>query len=140
MENCSFGTLIANLYDVNNAKAMAKEKITCMDVDTLLATVVRTFNRQCMELPKTFDGVPVRAGDKVQLTGSYKYVTVLGVSENRIFFEDETGMLKGLDSNLVRSVDKEKHDLIVGVLRKNGLDYLTGAKLSDISWGIMEVL
>ena len=139
MENCSFGTLMANLYDVNNAKAATKEKITYMDVDTLLTTVMHTFNSQCMELPKTFDGVPVRAGDKVQLAGSRKHVTVLGVSENRIFFEDECHVLKEVKSTSVRSADKEKHDSVSDILRC----YFEGKsekELSDIAWKIMEVL
>lgn len=138
MENCSFGTIIANLYEVNNAKAAMKETITCMDVDTLLTTIVHAFNRQCMELPKSFDGVPIRVGDKVLAAGD-RYITVVGVSEDRIFFEDEQGELKAQKSNLFYSADNKKHDLIVGVLRKNGLD-LTDAKLSDISWDIMGVL
>ena len=139
MENCSFGTLIANLYDVNNAKAATKEKITYIDVDTLLTTVAHTFNRQCMELPRTCDGVPVRVGDKVQFAGSRKYVTVLGVSENQIFFEDECRVLKGVKSNSVRSADKEKHETVSDILRCY-FDGKTEKELSDISWKIMEVL
>ncbi len=139
MENCSFCTMIANLYDVNNTNAAMNETVTCMDVDALLTTIVRAFNRQCMELPKTFDGMPIHVDDKVQLLGSYKYVAVLGVSENRIFFEDENGMLKGLDSNLVRSADEEKHEAVSDILRCY-FDSKTEKELSDIAWKIMGVL
>jgi hypothetical protein len=139
MENCSFGTLVANLYEVNNAKAAMNETITCMDVDTLLTTIVHAFNRQCMELPKTYDGVPIHIGDKVLTAGPHGYVTVLGVSGKQIFFEDEYGVLKELHSNLVRSADEEQHEAVSDILRCY-FEGKTEKELSDIAWKIMGVL
>ena len=139
MDDRSFGEVIANLYNANCAKMSMKDTITYLDVETLLNTIMSTFNRQCMDLPKTCDGVPVRAGDKVLIAGPPGYVTVLGVSENRIFFEDESGVLKGLNSNLVYSADEEKHETVSDILRCY-FEGKTEKELSDIAWKIMEVL
>lgn len=139
MVDGSFCEVMANLYETNCARMSMKDPVTYLDVETLLNTITEVFNRQCMELPKTCDGVPVRVDDKVQLVGSRKYVTVRGVSENRIFFVDECFVLHGLDSNLVRSVDKEKHEDVSDILRCY-FDGKTEKELSDIAWKIMGVL
>lgn len=139
MDDRSFYEVMENLYDTNCAKMSTRDTLTYLDVETLLNTIMSTFNRQCMELPRTCDGVPVRVGDKVQFAGSRKHVTVLGVSENQIFFEDECRVLKGVKSNSVRSADKEKHETVSDILRCY-FDGKTEKELSDISWKIMEVL
>ena len=139
MDDRSFCEVMANLYDANCAKMSMKDTLTYLDVETLLNTIMSTFNRQCMELPKTCDGVPIHIGDKVQLAGSYKYVTVVGVSGKRIFFEDEHGFLKGLESSLAYSADEEKHEAVSDMLRCY-FDGKTEKELSDIAWKIMGVL
>ncbi len=138
MDDRSFCEVMANLYDTNCAKMSMKDTITFLDVETLLNTIMSTFNRQCMELPRTCDDVPVHVGDNVLTTGTHRYVTVLGVSGERIFFEHQ-GVLKGLDSSLVRSADEEKHEDVSDILRCY-FDGKTEEELSDIAWKIMGVL